>query len=272
MREPNPDAAGGLDRLRAEGVETAVGGDTENARVLNRRWLKWAQERRPWVTLKAAISMDGRIATRTGQSKWITGEAARHRSLELREEHDAILVGVETILADNPRLTRRLDMNPRGPWKRVILDSRLRTPSSAAAVQSDPDQTLIAHTAAADPGALAKLEEAGAQLLEVVADDSGLVDLHQLLEHLARRGIAALLVEGGARVHGSFVDSELVDEAVFFVAPLLIGGNAPSAVAGRGIADLDLASKFVFEHIDRHGEDLEVRAVRPGGAGVHRVD
>jgi diaminohydroxyphosphoribosylaminopyrimidine deaminase/5-amino-6-(5-phosphoribosylamino)uracil reductase len=271
MRDPNPDAAGGLERLRAEGVETSIGGDSESARMLNRRWLKWAQERLPWVTLKAAISLDGRIATRTGQSKWITGESARHRSLEMREEHDAILVGVGTILADNPRLTRRLGMNPTESWKRVILDSRLRTPVEAAVVQDRPEQTLIVHTAAAVPELRQTLENAGVHLMEIAANDAGQVDVHLLLERLARRDVSALLVEGGARVHGSFVDSELVDEVVFFVAPVLIGGDAPPAVAGRGIADLKRVTKFRFEHIDRHGNDLELRAVRAGHPDVHGV-
>jgi diaminohydroxyphosphoribosylaminopyrimidine deaminase/5-amino-6-(5-phosphoribosylamino)uracil reductase len=153
----------------------------------------------------------------------------------------------------------------------VILDSRLRTPIEATVVQVDPDQTLIVHTSAADADARTRLRESGVQLLEVAADDAGLVDVHLLLEQLARRDIAGLLVEGGARVHGAFVDSELVDELVFFVAPVLIGGNSPGAVAGRGIADLELATRFSFEHIGQHGDDLEIRAVRTGGTSVHRT-
>ena len=269
MREPNPVAGGGLDVLRAEGVDAGVGVDSDRARALNRRWLTWVQERRPWVTLKAAVSLDGRIATRTGQSKWITGEAARRRSLELREEHDAIVVGINTVLADNPLLTRRLGLNPGESWTRVVLDSRLRTPTAAQVVQTSPEQTLIAHTSEAALTDRHRLEKSGVQLVEIGAGADGRVELHQLLEHLARRDVAALLVEGGSAVHGSFADAGLVDEAVFFIAPLLIGGSGPSAVAGRGVADLELATRLRFEGIERHGADLELRAVRPEDEDVH---
>ena len=272
MRDPNPHAAGGVERLRAEGVDVNVGGDTNGARALNRRWLTWVQERRPWVTLKAAVSLDGRIATRTGQSKWITGEAARQRGLELREEHDGILVGVDTILADDPRLTRRLGLNRTGNWHRIVLDSRLRTPSHATVVQSEPDLTIIVHTADANRDDKKRLEEAGVHLIESPADGAGRVELHQLLTTLAQRGVAALLVEGGAKVHGSFVDADLVDEVVVFIAPILIGGTAPAAVAGTGFADLGLVPRLRFEGIERHGDDLELRAVRPETSDVHRAD
>ena len=269
MREPNPVAGGGLDLLRAEGVDAGVGVDSDRARALNRRWLTWVQERRPWVTLKAAVSLDGRIATRTGQSKWNTGEPARRRSLELREEHDAIVVGINTVLADNPLLTRRLGLNPGESWTRVVLDSRLRTPTAAQVVQTSPEQTLIAHTSEAALTDRHRLEKSGVQLVEIGAGADGRVELHQLLEHLARRDVAALLVEGGSAVHGSFADAGLVDEAVFFIAPLLIGGSGPSAVAGRGVADLELATRLRFEGIERHGADLELRAVRPEDEDVH---
>jgi diaminohydroxyphosphoribosylaminopyrimidine deaminase/5-amino-6-(5-phosphoribosylamino)uracil reductase len=272
MREPNPEAAGGLERLRAEGIEVTIGPDSDSARLLNRRWVKWVQERRPWITLKAAVSLDGRIATATGQSKWITGEGARRRGLEMREDHDAIAVGIGTVLADDPQLTRRLGLSSSSNWLRVVLDSRLRTPSQAQVVQSDPEQTLIAHTHEATIHDRQRLEEAGVHLLEIAADASGRVEIHQLLEALGRRGVGALLVEGGATVHGSFTDADLIDEAVFFVAPLLIGGRAPSAVAGRGFEELELAPRFRFEAVDRHGSDLELRAVRPEDTDVHRAD
>jgi len=262
MRDPNSEAAGGLERLRVEGVDASVGGGAERARAINRRWLKWAQMRQPWVTMKAAISLDGKIATRTGQSKWITGEDARRRGHELREEHDAILVGVETVLADDPRLTRRLGLNPSDALLRVILDSRLRTPNVAKVVQTDPDQTLIAHTSEASIEDRHRLANAGVRLVEISSDHSARVLLQPLLEHLGNLEIAALLVEGGASVHGSFADAALVDEAVFFVAPMLIGGAGRPAVAGRGIADLELAPRLVFESISRHGCDLEIHAVR----------
>jgi len=272
MRDPNSEASGGIDRLRAEGVDVNLHSDANGARVLNRRWVKWVQEHKPWVTLKAAVSLDGRIATRSGESKWITGEPARRRSLELREEHDAILVGVDTVLADNPRLTRRLGLNPTDNWQRVVVDSKLRTPSDATVVCNEPTKTLIAHTPQANEDDRRRLEAAGVQLAEIPADRSDRVDILRLLEVLGGRGVAALLVEGGATVHGSFVDAGCVDETVFFVAPLLIGGSAPPAVAGQGFAELALVPRFRFEALDRHGDDLELRAVRPEVDGVYGVD
>ena len=134
LSEPTRVAGGGTDRLRAEGIEVHEGPGAERSRNLNRRWLHWVRFHRPWVTLKAAVSLDGRVSTREGDSKWITGEDSRKRSLELREEHDAILVGVETILADDPQLTRRLGLNPVSGWRRIVLDSRLRTPTEAIVV------------------------------------------------------------------------------------------------------------------------------------------
>jgi diaminohydroxyphosphoribosylaminopyrimidine deaminase/5-amino-6-(5-phosphoribosylamino)uracil reductase len=270
MRDPNPEARGGIEDLRRQGVAVELCGAevAKRAAALNRRWLRWTRARRPWVTLKAAVSLDGRIATRAGESHWITGEAARRRGHELREEHDAILVGVGTVLADNPRLTRRLGLNPVAGWRRVILDSRLRTPSESVVVRHNPEMTTIAHTAAAPAANRERLFGAGIRLLELETA-SERVDLHGLLAHLAGDGVAALLVEGGAAVHGSFADAGLVDEAVFFVAPMLLGGPAPSAVAGTGVAKLDLAHRFQFERVGRCGPDLELHAVTAGNGDVH---
>jgi diaminohydroxyphosphoribosylaminopyrimidine deaminase/5-amino-6-(5-phosphoribosylamino)uracil reductase len=272
LAEPTHLAGGGNDRLRAEGIDVHEGPGAERSRSLNRRWLHWVRFHRPWVTLKAAVSLDGRVATREGDSKWITGEGARERGLELREEHDAILVGVETVLADDPRLTRRLGLNPVSGWRRVVLDSRLRTPTEAAVVQDQPESTLIYHTSEAKAEDRRRLREAGVELVELRAGDDGRVALGPVLDHLARREVAALLVEGGPTIHGSFNDAELIDEVALFIAPFVIGGGGPPAVAGRGIASLEAAKRLVFEAIDRHGDDLEIRAVRPEEADVHGAD
>jgi diaminohydroxyphosphoribosylaminopyrimidine deaminase/5-amino-6-(5-phosphoribosylamino)uracil reductase len=272
LSEPTRKAGGGCDRLRAEGIEVREGPGAERSRSLNRRWLHWVRYHRPWVTLKAAVSLDGRVATREGDSKWITGEGARNRGLELREEHDAILVGVETILADDPRLTRRLGLNPVPGWRRIVLDSKLRTPTDAVVVQKEPSLTLIYHTSEAEAQDRRRLREAGVELVELRAGDDGRVDIEAALDHLARREVAALLVEGGPTVHGSFNDADLVDEVALFIAPFVIGGGGPPAVAGRGIATLEAAQRLVFEDIDRHGEDLEIRAVRPEETDVHGAD
>jgi len=272
LNDPNPIASGGIDRLRAAGIEVTEGVGSQNGRILNRRWLHWARTRRPWVSAKAAVSLDGRIATRTGHSKWITGAAARDRGLELREEHDAILVGVGTVLADDPQLTRRLGPNPGDDWLRIVLDSRLRTPSDAVVVASDPGSTLIVHTADAGDDDRARLEAAGVELVELAADELGRVDIDALLDLLGDRGISALLVEGGATVHGSFFDADHVDELFFFVAPTIIGGEAPAAVGGLGADTLELARRFAFDDVRRHDDDLELHCVRPEDADVHGSD
>jgi diaminohydroxyphosphoribosylaminopyrimidine deaminase/5-amino-6-(5-phosphoribosylamino)uracil reductase len=255
LRDPNPVASGGVERLRAEGIEVAVTSGSASARLLNRRWLKSVRQRRPWVTLKAAMSIDGRIATRSGQSQWITGESARVRSLELREEHDAIL-----------------GLNPGLRWRRIVVDSHLRTPISSRIVESEPDMTLLVHTEAADPKRRERLQESGVETLELATDGQGRVALPSLLEELGRREIAALLVEGGSQVHGAFVDGDLYDEVVLFVAPMIIGGGGLPAIGGTGVDALTQAPRLVLESIERRDDDLELRGVRQEDESVHGVD
>lgn len=270
MADPNPAAAGGSSRLRDAGLEISLGLLEDRARRLNRRWLRWTESARPWVTLKAAVSLDGRTATASGESKWITGEAARRRGLELREEHDAVLVGVGTVLADDPHLTRRLGLNPGSLYRRIILDSRLRTPVTALAAVKEPSQTLIVHTSGAPDDRREALARVGVELLEVDADARGMVDVKALLTALARRPLVALLVEGGAEVHGSFVDAGTVDEAIFFIAPILIGGESSRpSVAGLGAASLGAAPGFAIERVSQVGDDLEVAAISLENAHVH---
>ena len=246
-------------------VPTAAGSSTDGGCVGRRT-------RRPWVSAKAAVSLDGRIATRTGHSKWITGKAARNRGLELREEHDAILVGVGTVLADDPRLTRRLGLNPGDDWRRV--DPRLeaadpdrrrrrRSPSPRRPSSPTPPRPPMTTARASTPP--------GSNSWSFPPTSDGRVDIGALLDHLGDRGITALLVEGGATVHGSFFDADLVDEVFFFVAPIIIGGEAPAAVGGLGVAD------------SRDGASLSLRRCPPprrrprtplraaGGCGCSRV-
>ncbi|HHQ47639.1 MAG TPA: bifunctional diaminohydroxyphosphoribosylaminopyrimidine deaminase/5-amino-6-(5-phosphoribosylamino)uracil reductase RibD [Acidobacteria bacterium] len=265
LADPTPLAGGGAEALRSAGLTVETGLLAEAAERANRRWLRWARSGRPWVTLKAAVSLDGKIATHTGESKWITGDEARRRGLELREEHDAILVGIGTVLADDPRLTRRLHLNPGGPWHRVILDSTLRTPRDVHAVTDEPEQTLIVHTERAPAERRSRLEAAGVRLLELPAGEDGRLAPGGILRALAALPVAALLVEGGAEVHGTFVDAGLVDELHLFMAPVILGGrSAPAAVAGRGCSHLAEAYRMAIEDVSRVGSDVEIRAVRRG--------
>ncbi len=273
MPDPNPVAGGGAERLRSSGVQVTMGVASEEARRLNIRWLYWASRGIPWVTLKAAVSLDGKMATRLGDSQWITGPAARRRGLELREEHDAILVGIGTIRADDPRLTRRLGMNRNGRWLRIVLDSTLAIPATAALIREDPGSVLLVHTARAPATRRSRLADAGVRLLEAEAGPDGRPAIGPLLRSLAAEPISALLVEGGPAVHGSFNDGGFVNEIELFMAPTIIGGNgAPAAIGGLGAGMLDEAKRYMIVSVTRHDTDVEIRAMRTDGADVHGSD
>jgi diaminohydroxyphosphoribosylaminopyrimidine deaminase/5-amino-6-(5-phosphoribosylamino)uracil reductase len=253
--DPDPRVAGrGLALLRRAGVEVTVGILQLEAERQNRAFLTSVRLGRPHITLKAAMTLDGKIADRQGTSQWITGEAARGEAHRLRSEVDAILVGVGTVLADDPALTvRREPPWPREPY-RVVLDSRARTPADGRILRGPtPARTLVAVSADAPPDGIARLERAGATVLRVPSRD-GRLDLEAVLLELHRREVRALLVEGGAEVHGAFLEAGLVDRVAMFLAPLLLGGRAaPSAIGGGG---RPLREALALA-------DLSVRAVGP---------
>jgi diaminohydroxyphosphoribosylaminopyrimidine deaminase/5-amino-6-(5-phosphoribosylamino)uracil reductase len=248
-RDPNPVVDGrGVERLRRAGVRVDVGCLEAESRAANRAFAIWARERRPLVTLKAAASLDGFIADGKPRGKrapaWITGPAARRAAHELRAAHDAVLVGSGTVLADDPQLTVRLPGARRGAMApvRVVLDGRLRTPVDAR-VLSAAAPTLI-FTARGAPARRARaLRAAGAEVVELAAG-RGPLPLAAVLRALAARDIQAVLVEGGAAVHGAFVAAGLADAVALFVAPRLLGGGVPIAAGlGRGLGRaLDLAA------------------------------
>ncbi len=225
MLDPDPRVRGrGVERLREAGIGVDVGPLEARARRLNEFYVKHRSTGRPFVSVKFAASLDGKIATRTGHSRWITGPAARAHAHRLRHRHDAILVGVNTVLRDDPALTARFP-GARQPLK-IVLDSRGRTPTTA------------------------KVRE-GRLLI-----DRGR-DLPGLLDRLGSMGIISLLVEGGATVHGSFFDAGLVDRVYAYLAPVIVGGReAPSAVGGRGPAAVTESLRLHRLHVERLGEDL----------------
>ncbi|OAT81835.1 bifunctional diaminohydroxyphosphoribosylaminopyrimidine deaminase/5-amino-6-(5-phosphoribosylamino)uracil reductase RibD [Desulfotomaculum copahuensis] len=257
MTDPNPLVAGrGLERLRRAGIEVVAGVCEAEARRLNEVFIKYITTGLPFVVLKAAMSLDGRIATRTGHAQWITGPAARAAGHVLRDRYDAILAGVNTVLADDPSLTTRLaDGRGRDPV-RVILDSRARTPPGARVIkQQSSAPTLVAVTPDAPAERVAALKSAGAEVL-MLPGDGGRVDLRTLLTELARRELTGVLVEGGGEVHASFLSAGLADKVVWFIAPLIIGGRqAPGPVGGDGPATLDGAVGLEQMTLTRYGED-----------------
>ncbi len=257
-RDPNPLVSGqGFARLRAAGIEVESGFLVEEAVRLNLHFLIAATLRRPAVTLKWAMSLDGRIATATGESQWISSPRGRRWALGLREEHDAILIGSGTLLADDPRLDRRLGLAA-GPNLRVVLDRRLRTPPEAR-LFTVPGPVLI-YTQSTDRERIEALKGRGGEvvLLSAVEPAAVLADLYD-------RGVKSVLIEGGAEVLASFVESGCYDRVMVDCAPLLIGGkDAPGPLAGAGFAELAAAARLEGFEARRQGGDLLLSAGRQG--------
>lgn len=268
LEDPDPRVSGaGLAALRAAGVEVATGVLAAEAARQNRVFLTAAARRRPHVTLKAAVTLDGRIADVHGASRWITGEAARREAHRLRSESDAIVVGVGTVLADDPALTVRRERPwPREPY-RVVLDSAARTPPAARLLAAGtPARAVIATGLDAPAGRVARLQAAGATVLSCPARD-GRVDPVAVLAELFAREVRGVLVEGGGAVNASFLEAGLVDRLALFVAPRLLGGPAPGWLAGAGRALKEAVPLGPLE-VRPVGQDLLVEAdVRPRGAG-----
>jgi diaminohydroxyphosphoribosylaminopyrimidine deaminase/5-amino-6-(5-phosphoribosylamino)uracil reductase len=259
--DPNPIVSGrGIRKLMRHGVDVKQGVLEDECRALNEAFNFAIVNKRPFVVMKAGASLDGRIATSTGESRWITSAESRREAHLLRDRMDAILVGVGTVLKDDPSLTTRVP-GGRDPV-RVVLDTQLRTPVTAKVIATaDKTRTIIACSASAPARKRRALEKAGAQVLGVERDRQGKVDLEALLEELFRREINSVLVEGGATVHGAFVDQRLVNKLVLFLAPLLIGGEgSPSAVAGRGAKHLDQALALERVTVRSTGRDLMIVA------------
>jgi diaminohydroxyphosphoribosylaminopyrimidine deaminase/5-amino-6-(5-phosphoribosylamino)uracil reductase len=238
VQDPHPLVDGrGLERLRADGLEVTVGVAEAEARALNRAFFTFAATGRPHVTLKSALTLDGKIAAWDGTSRWITGETARLEGHRLRWRADAILVGIGTVLKDDPALTVRLDDVPPKEPLRVVADSRLRTPPTARILSAgDPARTILACAAPAPARRAAALRERGARILELPRAERR-VDLAALLTELARLDVVALLTEGGAELGAALLEARLVDRVAFFVAPRILGGrSAPGPVGGIGRA------------------------------------
>ena len=258
--DPNPRVSGGGGAfLQERGVQVEFGLLAEEVRRLNEAWFTWVETGLPFVIAKAACSLDGRIATRTGESQWLTGEAARGFGHRLRHECDAILVGKGTVLADDPQLTTRLPRTRGKDPIRIVLDSRLGIPLTARLLHlNSPAPTWIACTGAAPAEKIQAIEALGREVL-VLPEENGRVALRPLLEELGRRRVQSLLVEGGAEVLGSFLDQRLVDKFYFFYAPKILGGkDAYPAVAGQGAARLAEAHQARNLSLRRIGPDVLV--------------
>jgi diaminohydroxyphosphoribosylaminopyrimidine deaminase / 5-amino-6-(5-phosphoribosylamino)uracil reductase len=263
MRDPDARVSGrGLRRLSEAGIETCVGVAESEARDLNEAYITHRTTGLPLVTAKWAMTLDGRIATRTGESRWISGEASRALVHHLRATTDAILVGIGTVLRDDPALTAR-EPGARNP-QRIVLDSRLRIPPDARVLARDGTRVVVVTTHHADSEARRVLEARG---VEVHVQDGGedRVDLPALLSELGGRGVLSLLVEGGGTVHGAFMDAGLVDKVMIVIGPTIVGGPAPGPVAGRGVDAMSGARRLERMSVRTVDRDvvIEGRLSRP---------
>jgi diaminohydroxyphosphoribosylaminopyrimidine deaminase/5-amino-6-(5-phosphoribosylamino)uracil reductase len=233
--DPNPNVeGGGIDRLRAAGIEVVTFVREVEARRLIAPWVKFVTEGRPYVTLKLALSLDGRIATRSGESKWVTGPDARARVHALRAVHDAVAIGIGTALADDPRLTVR-SATGASPI-RVVFDTKLRLPATSRLVETATDvPTWVICNADASGAAEDALVTSGVEILRAPSSAEGRIDVTAALRLLAARGVVSLMVEGGAELAGSILAARLADELHAFVAPSLLGPRGrPGAVDWAG--------------------------------------
>lgn len=259
MEDPDPNVRGrGVEAMRAAGIEVEVGDGVDEVRRLLRPYIHQRQTGRPYVIAKFAATLDGRIATASGDSKWITGEAARNRGHEQRAWVDAILVGSGTVLADDPSLTARpgSTLAVRQPV-RVVLDARGRIPATAAVFQQ-PGITIVATTRDAPPAWRSSIVSAGGTIVDCEPVETG-VNLAQLLRVLGARGILSIWAEGGAGVLGSLFDDGLVNETWAFIAPKILGGDARTAIGGLGVPFVSDAHRLREVEVERLGDDILVR-------------
>jgi diaminohydroxyphosphoribosylaminopyrimidine deaminase/5-amino-6-(5-phosphoribosylamino)uracil reductase len=268
--DPHPDVAGrGLRRLRRAGIEVGVGVLEAECRAQHRGFLSVCERGRPFVTLKLASSLDGRIATSRGESRWITGEAARAAVHRLRARVDAIVVGSGTALADDPELTARRGASVTHRPVRVLVDSQLRVPATARLYRGEGQQTWVLCTRGAPAARRRALAATGARLLEVPLRERRL-DLRRAMAKLARAGLTQVLVEGGGELAAALLREGLVDELHWFLSNKLLGGDGRPALGRLGIRAL--ADSYELEEVRvRHvGDDLHVQGAVRRGAGRRR--
>jgi len=256
IKDLNPQVSGkGFAHLRAAGIEVHTGLMAHQAERLNEKYLHYMRTGLPFVHLKLAVSLDGKIATRTGDSRWVAGEESRARVQELRHEYDAILVGAGTAAIDDPLLTDRSGFARRLPLVRIVLDNTLKLSTQSQLARTSAETPIIVFTTeAADSHKIKQLEE---QNVEVVKSDGR--DILSVLEELGSRSLLSVLVEGGSGVAGTFMDAGLVNKVTFFIAPKIVGGReAPGAVGGVGVEKMVDAIPLEDMEIVRRGLDVEI--------------
>jgi diaminohydroxyphosphoribosylaminopyrimidine deaminase/5-amino-6-(5-phosphoribosylamino)uracil reductase len=260
IEDPNEVVAGrGIQCLKENGIYVQTGILREESQRLNETYIKYITEKKPFVILKSAASLDGKIATRVGDTRWITNEKSRAFLHRLRDEIDGILVGIGTVLADDPELTTRLNGRKGKDPIRIVVDSKLRIKLRAKVLRPESEAgTIIATTELAPNDKIKKLEELGVRVLVVGSKDNR-VDLRELMYELGKLEIASLIIEGGAEVNASSLGSGIVDKVLFFYASKIIGGaDALGMVGGEGVEKLNDAINLKNVRVRRFGDDILV--------------
>ncbi len=258
MEDPNPLVAGrGIKLLRDSGIQVDVGICRLEALMLNDIFIKFITKKSPFVLLKSAMTLDGKTATKSGDSKWISGELSREYVHRLRNRYSSILVGLNTVLKDDPQLTTRLEgVEGRNPV-RIIVDSKGRIPAEAKVLETDEKRrTIIATTEEMRTEKLSVLNNKGVEII-ITDKKDGKVDIRQLMNELSKRGIDSLLVEGGGTVASAFIEEGLIDKVAFFIAPVIIGGkSAPTPVMGGGVDFISDGYRLKHQSVTSFGQDV----------------
>jgi diaminohydroxyphosphoribosylaminopyrimidine deaminase / 5-amino-6-(5-phosphoribosylamino)uracil reductase len=260
MLDPNPAMNGkGVEALQKAGITVKVGLLEKEARLLNEAFVTYMEKKRPFFLMKAAVSLDGKIATKTCDSKWISNEESRKYANKLRSTVDGIMAGINTVISDNPLLVPRI-LRPKKYPLRIVLDSRLRIPLACDMVKtSEKYKTLVFASEDCRSDKEAKLKSLGVEIAKVPKDENGRVSLKHVCEELYKREIISVLVEGGGEVNSGLLKEGLIDKVVLFYAPIFIGGkNALNVVGGRGIDFLKDAFKIDLSVVKRLKEDIFV--------------
>ncbi|MCF6408291.1 bifunctional diaminohydroxyphosphoribosylaminopyrimidine deaminase/5-amino-6-(5-phosphoribosylamino)uracil reductase RibD [Pseudalkalibacillus salsuginis] len=260
--DPNPLVAGrGIKRLKQAGLDVNVGLNEQSAVALNPIFNHFMRTNLPFVTLKSASSMDGKIATKTGHSKWITGPEARLDVHRYRHEHDAILVGIDTIIKDDPSLTTRLPSGGKNPI-RLVMDTHLRIPKQSKVLNDRESPTWIITGNQVSGTEIQAFQNDHVRILKMPEEK---ISIHALLERLAQERITSIFIEGGGTIHASFIKEKAFQQIVTYLAPMLIGGqSSPSLIGGEGIERISDAMELEMISYEKIGKDLKIVSIPKG--------